>query len=726
MSRNEKLTKAALAYRDNHHWVPLRLVGKSPDCMGNGWTKRKLADPIPDFEPGDNIGILLGKPSGNLVRLDPDFQAIDAVTDALFPEPTAITGRRSSPRSGRFYVSEGIDTTNFRLPNAMRDDPRLPLHDGKRGTIVYQILGTGAQTVVPPSIHPASREEVVWVNSETKPKVLDRDDLLHRAGIEAFLMAVRQFWPLRGSRNEAAMALARVLLETLATRISSEEERIAVVDELVVAVAIAGGDGEASRDGKERAAATLEKMKAGEETIGLTRLVELLELPETVIKRFRKWLGLSVKLGLTMVGRSLPWRERSANGAPLHTMHNARLAITALGIECKYDTFHNKLLFGFRDAAVRHELQFLLGEVTDNGIICLRQLISDRIGVDLEDKATRDGVTSLALENCFDPVADMLDKAEDEWDGIERLDKMAVTYFNCEDTPLNRAIVRKTMVAAVHRVRCPGCKFDTITVLESKEGWNKSMAWRILAGDENFSDMPILGHSEREVQEQLAETWIHENADLAGMKTADIDRVKAFASRQSDDARPAYGHYLKKQKRHSIEVGTTNSSEYLPSPTGNRRFWPLKVTKTIDVKTLRRDRHQLWGEAATCEARGESIVLDEALWSIAGDEQERRRVKDPWEDVLCDMPEDVSICDEDGNETDRIRIIHCDEEMRTESVRSVDVLTHVLKVPPARQGPRDGMRLANVMKAIGWERPDSGKILLNGTWQRGYWRPWRM
>ena len=60
----------------------------------------------------------------------------------------------------------------------------------------------------------------------------------------------------------------------------------------------------------------------------------------------------------------------------------------------------------------------------------------------------------------------MLDKAEADYDGVERLDEMAVTYFNCEDTPLNRAILRKTMIAAVRRVRQPGCKFDTSSSCE--------------------------------------------------------------------------------------------------------------------------------------------------------------------------------------------------------------------------------------------------------------------
>jgi hypothetical protein len=126
------------------------------------------------------------------------------------------------------------------------------------------------------------------------------------------------------------------------------------------------------------------------------------------------------------VARALNWRECRFNGSPLPSMHNARLAISALGVECSRDTFHNRILFGYRDDTVKHALQSIAGEVTDDGIIRLRQIISDRFGVDFEDKATRDAVKSLALEHCFDPVCDMLAKAEGEWDGIERLDKMAV------------------------------------------------------------------------------------------------------------------------------------------------------------------------------------------------------------------------------------------------------------------------------------------------------------
>jgi hypothetical protein len=67
-----------------------------------------------------------------------------------------------------------------------------------------------------------------------------------------------------------------------------------------------------------------------------------------------------------------PWREQRMDGSPVPSMHNARLAITALAIECTYDTFHNKLLFGYRDGNARHTVDTILGEVSDNGIIALQ------------------------------------------------------------------------------------------------------------------------------------------------------------------------------------------------------------------------------------------------------------------------------------------------------------------------------------------------------------------
>ena len=291
---------------------------------------------------------------------------------------------------------------------------------------------------------------------------------------------------------------------------------------------------------------------------------------------------------------------------------------------------------------------------------------------------------------------------------------------------LNSACVRKTMIAAVARVRRRAASSTPSRSLESPEGWNKSTAWKVLAGEENFSDEKIIGKDRREVQEQLASIWIHENAELAGMKKTEVEIVKAFASRTVDRARPAYGHFLKKQPRHSIEVGTTNTDEYLQSQTGNRRFWPMRVLRAIDLEKLKKDRLQLWGEAAHYQSKGESLTLDEIDVGRRRSRARERRVKDPWErNVLANIPEVIEKRKWDDEHqryvvttTHPITYLFGDQER----VATHDLLTYVLEVPIARQTTSDTMRLANAMKALGWQRTSNGKVTINDEQVRGYFR----
>ena len=399
------------------------------------------------------------------------------------------------------------------------------------------------------------------------------------------------------------------------------------------------------------------------------------------------------ELGATLLAAGLKpkvdpvWRECYVSGFPKASLHNAILAVEAIGAQCCKDTFHDRLIM---DGA----------QVTDVGIRALRVKLSNRFGLDFTETHLSDAVSVLCEANAFDPVVDMLAEAEANWDGVARLDQMGPLYFQTEDTPLARQCVRKTMIAAVARARQPGVKFDTILTMESPEGLNKSSAWAVLAGAGNFSDERVIGKDSREVQEILRGVWIHESSDLAGLTKAEVETVKAFASRTSDRARPAYGRHLVDQPRHSIEVATTNDEAYLLSQTGNRRFWPVKVNGAIDLLRLRTDRLQLWGEAAHYQSEGESLVLDEALWPVAGIEQEARRVRHPWEDILRKMARIPTVGPMAGIGASEHRVIH--RELDEERVASSAIFEHVLKVPNGQLHNGHSKTLASVMRVIGW------------------------
>ena len=128
------------------------------------------------------------------------------------------------------------------------------------------------------------------------------------------------------------------------------------------------------------------------------------------------------------------------------------------------------------------------------------------------------------------------------------------------------------------------------------------------------------------------------------------------------------------------------------------------------------NRDQIWAEAATCEASGESIMLAASLWGAASDAQEARRVTDPWEDLLASIPDTVATL------TGVVTIVHKSGD-GYERVASADLLTYVLQIPKAQQTPAHGQRLARVMKHVRWIRNPAGRVTIGGVPVRGYLRP---
>lgn len=380
-------------------------------------------------------------------------------------------------------------------------------------------------------------------------------------------------------------------------------------------------------------------------------------------------------LPAAFLGAPILFPDVNDKGLPRATCTNAGVAVVALGIACEKDEFHEKLLTG------GHMIEQWAGDLSDEVIQMLRKTIRAKFGFDPGEKNVRDACIQLALENQFDPVLDYLDELA--WDGSPRIDSWLIRYLGAPDTELNRVIGRLVLIAAVRRQRRPGTKFDQIVVLESREGFGKSTAIEILAGKENFSDQSILNKQEREQQEAMCGVWLYEIADLTGMKKADIEHIKAFASRTSDRARPAYGRFRVDRPRRTIFFASTNDDEYLKSQTGNRRFWPVPVS-VIDLNGLRRDRDQLWAEAVACEARGDSIGLPERLWQAAGNQQDKRREGDVWTELISRYlleknREDVSVTE-----------VLCDNQY--------------IQRRPDQVTTSDAMRVANILKRLHYEK----------------------
>ena len=124
-------------------WQPIPIpAGSKGPAVLNWQHLRVIPETVAsDFLGAGNIGLLLGQPSGELVDVDLDCPEARELADRFLPPTNCFTGRPSSRRSHRWYVSPGVETTRHRDPVS-------------KATIV-ELRGTGSQTLVGPSIHPS-------------------------------------------------------------------------------------------------------------------------------------------------------------------------------------------------------------------------------------------------------------------------------------------------------------------------------------------------------------------------------------------------------------------------------------------------------------------------------------------------------------------------------------------------------------------------------------------
>lgn len=312
--------------------------------------------------------------------------------------------------------------------------------------------------------------------------------------------------------------------------------------------------------------------------------------------------------------------QTDKDGRPYANQHNLRLALAKLNVTVRYDRFADRAALSGLDGFGPH--------MDDAAMTRLWLRVDEEHRLKFPKEYFWSVVEDAARRNAFHPVVDYLDGLA--WDGTPRLDGWMSAYLQADDTEYTRAVGTLMLVAAVRRVRHPGCKFDEMVVLESEQGKTKSSALGVLAvREEWFSDDLPLNADTKTVIERTQGRWIIEAGELKGMRSRDVEHLKSFLSRRVDRSRLAYGRLTHEAPRHFIVVGTTNDDRYLIDSTGNRRFWPVRVGD-IDLAALARDRDQLWAEAAAREAAGASIRLDRSLWRTAALEQEERRTVDPF------------------------------------------------------------------------------------------------
>lgn len=368
----------------------------------------------------------------------------------------------------------------------------------------------------------------------------------------------------------------------------------------------------------------------------------------------------------------------------------------------------------------------------DSDYAALKVYLSRNYGVYSPTK-TKDAVVAVAAERAYHPIRDYLNALPD-WDGVKRVETLLTDYFGAEDTGYTRAVIRKTMVAAVARVFRPGTKFDSVLILNGPQGIGKSTFFSKLAGDWFSDSLTLTDMKDKSGPEKLQGYWILELGELAGMRKTDVETVKSFLSRVDDKYRASYGVNVENHPRQCVIVGSTNAETgFLRDITGNRRFWPVKVGGVSPKKSWQLTGYeveQIWAETLVLYAKGEKLYLEGEDAATAVTEQadamemdEREGLVRTYLDTL--LPEkwgEMSLYERRNYLGGSDFGSKLDGTVQRNFVCNMEIWCECFGKDGSTMKPADSYAIAAIMRKIeGWEKADRTTFAIYGR-QRGYKR----
>jgi len=342
------------------------------------------------------------------------------------------------------------------------------------------------------------------------------------------------------------------------------------------------------------------------------------------------------------------------------------------------------------------------GEVIKN--IELFYLTLAELGYKVEKQMAIDCLLKVAHENKYNPVRLYLDHVSSEVEPTY-IDRLATTYLRPQDASIDEptiydAMLKLTLINAVRRVYLPGCKHDSATVLQGKQGIKKSSFWQTLFGP-FFSDA-LDDISSKDSILTLHRSWGMEWAELDSITSRKhAGHIKSFLSRSTDFLRVPYGKAVEEWPRTGIIVGSSNKeSGLLFDDTGNRRFHVIPCTATsIDLDSLQLERDAIWSASVAAWKNKESHFLTFEQENQIEKENLGYMVDSPWLTVINQWL---------NNPTNQIKDVTIEL-----------LLTDAIEKPVERQTKSDTMTVSSILKSLKYERK---KKRVEGT-PKWVWNP---
>ena len=198
-----------------------------------------------------------------------------------------------------------------------------------------------------------------------------------------------------------------------------------------------------------------------------------------------------------------------------------------------------------------------------------------------------DALMSIADENRFNPVKDMLERAPH--DGFERI-LILKKILGIEADPHSCRILEKwlhqTIAMALNNEDEP-YGADGVLVLQGEQGAGKTFFCSKLAMyPDLFAEGVSIDLNNKDTVIQSTGVWISELGELDSTLRREQAQLKAFITSKKDIYRLPYGKAAISRTRRTSFCATVNPDVFLNDETGSRRFWVIHVGH-IDIEHLK-------------------------------------------------------------------------------------------------------------------------------------------
>lgn len=247
-------------------WQPIPVPVRSKNPNFPNWQTQhtgRVDDLAADFNgKPQNVGVLLGKPSNDLVDVDLDNKWSVGLAGFFLPETGAIFGRAGKKRSHYLYYCPDAKTEKFQFTE-----------------MIAEIRAAGTQTIFPGSIH-ESGDPIKW-DETGEPLEISFKELHSAVGKLAAASLLAELW-IDTKRHDLSLCVSGALL----TNGFSFEDAYLFME----AICAVANDDELP-DRLKAVETTYERIQNEQNVVGFPRLTEITS-PKTVVL-LRRWLNCS-------------------------------------------------------------------------------------------------------------------------------------------------------------------------------------------------------------------------------------------------------------------------------------------------------------------------------------------------------------------------------------------------------------------------------------------------